>query len=163
GTSSILELKGGAGAGYQETYTIAAGGGDPTIVTTNGTASQTVHATGLTAVLDSVPVDSMTWTAPASAGDVTVADSTLPFDGPAGPTGGPSTAINASPLTPLAFSGKTAGTVSGGRSVTVNNPPPADGLQSLTIDNTPTVTVWSTAQAFHTFVLDSGGKAQTVT
>jgi hypothetical protein len=156
GTSSILQMIEGAGAGYTETYTITSAAGDPTIVTSKGNVRQTIHATGLTAVLDTVPVDQMTYLAPSTFDPIDIVDSTLQWTyGAVSSTH--QTEITVGKLTPISFSGKADLSVIGGQIVSVNNPTPADGLRKLTVDGGATIDVLSTAVGVNTIVLDSSG------
>ncbi len=162
GLSSILQLKDGAGAGYTETYTITSAAGDPTIVTSNGSASQTIRATGLTTVLDTVPVDRMTYNAPSTSNPIDIVNSTLQWTYGA-VSSSPQTVIYVGRLTPISFSSKAGVTVIGGQIITVNNPSPADGMTNLTVDGGSTIDVLSTAPGVNTVILDSSGVPNSVT
>jgi RTX calcium-binding nonapeptide repeat (4 copies) len=169
GKSNVLELTDGGGAGYTETYTYAGptAVGSPTIVTTNGTITQNVRATSLTTVADTVTVNTMTFNAPSAVDPIQIVNGIENHTGQQGDTSSAGTltsiALGNTPSPLVNFSHKTGVSVIGGTHVTVNNPTPADGLKTLTLDGGTTIDLWSTAVGVNTVVLDTSGAASTVT
>jgi hypothetical protein len=184
GTSNVLHLVNGAGAGFTETYTPGTTPDAGKLVTGNGTVSQTVHFDGFAftagasqisaAIVDEVPVDQFTYDDSGYTGGLQIVNADVGAQAPGGqalstatqtliaPTGATALSTNVSPFS---FDHKVSVTVKGGKAITLDNSTSADGMTSLTSDSGQagaTVNVLSTAARATTVTQSQQGLAETV-
>ncbi|NLF68877.1 MAG: hypothetical protein GX575_07460, partial [Candidatus Anammoximicrobium sp.] len=117
--ADTLTLAGGGGAGFTETYTVGPAVDEGTIVTTNGTVTQTIHFTGLEPINDTVMANL----------DIYATDAANTIQVVNGTAGRVQVTIDA--FEAMDFSNKTNVTVHGGDSTAGG-----DGIDTITVDFT---------------------------
>lgn len=137
-----LILNGGGGAGFSETIhfgtsTVGSGNGAGSIVTTNGAVTQTINYAGMTPIVDTVTVDTLTVSA-VTTKQMIVIDAPLNLSVQDPPISGASslTEIRDDGFEPTFIANKTTVNMNGndgGNTVFLDNPNPAAGLVNINV------------------------------
>ncbi len=129
-----LELIGGGGTSYSETYSVGPGSQNGTVSTTNGVNTQTITFTGLEPIADNVTVGSLEVNASPGNDTINVIDGPM-FQG--APTVEVNFGVPAAPYELIRFANKTAVTVNGtagADTINVNYGTAAAGLTEMTVN-----------------------------